>query len=334
MFSEAQRLYAGHGIALFPVDADKRPMVGNYLKLGPQASERLAERFPHANAYGFAPGERSGITVLDVDTPDERVLADALNRHGPTPLIVRSGSRNWQAWYRHNGEGRKVRPDPKEPIDILGGGYVVAPTSRGAKGSYLIVQGSLADLDRLPFMRGSEAPDLEAIANDNGIISEGRRNNDFLPMLLKHVRDCGDYETLLGVARVLNMELCRPPLDDRDVIAKCKWAWEREMTGNNWVGRKARATTNRAEILSLDSHALRLLMLLKVSHPTPGDQFAISQEETAALMGWGWRAMKSAIRALLAAEHIRRVHVGGTKRGDPHLYQLTPEIRGPEWWTI
>ena len=102
---------------------------------------------------GFCPGRRSGLTILDVDTPDERVLTDALDRHGATPVIVRSGSGNFQAWYRNSGETRRIRPEPDKPIDILGGGFVVAPPSRGTKGCYQFVQGDLDDLGRLPIMQ-------------------------------------------------------------------------------------------------------------------------------------------------------------------------------------
>jgi hypothetical protein len=30
--------------------------------------------------------------VLDIDTTDERVLADAIYRHGATPIIIRTAS--------------------------------------------------------------------------------------------------------------------------------------------------------------------------------------------------------------------------------------------------
>src|SRR5215207_391405 len=153
-FAEWQPRYAKHGIATFPVVIDgagKRPAVKGYLKVGSILSQELARRFPANDAFGFALGRRSQITVLDVDTNDERTLSDALARHGASPLIVRSGSGNWQAWYRHCGEGRHVRPWGHDlPIDVLGGGYVVAPPSAGARGRYQIVQGSLDDLPRLP----------------------------------------------------------------------------------------------------------------------------------------------------------------------------------------
>ena len=96
----------------------------------------LARRFPDCDAFGFRVGARANITVLDIDTPDERVLADALDKHGNTPVVVRSGGGKFQAWYSHNGERRSIRPDRSRPIDILGDGYVVAPPSHGVVAQY------------------------------------------------------------------------------------------------------------------------------------------------------------------------------------------------------
>ena len=54
-------------------------------------------------------GRRKAYLPLDgVEDWTERTLAAALDRHGATPIIVRSGSGNHQAWYRHNGEHRPL----------------------------------------------------------------------------------------------------------------------------------------------------------------------------------------------------------------------------------
>jgi hypothetical protein len=42
-------------------------------------------------AFGFQPGPRSRVTVLDIDPHDDTILAEALREHGETPLIVRTG---------------------------------------------------------------------------------------------------------------------------------------------------------------------------------------------------------------------------------------------------
>ena len=94
--AEWQPRYAEVGIVTFPVDG-KAPSVTGYLELKPGGSQRLVDRFPDASAFGLAL-KPSNITVVDVDTPDERVLTDALARHGDTPFIVRSGGGHFQAW--------------------------------------------------------------------------------------------------------------------------------------------------------------------------------------------------------------------------------------------
>jgi hypothetical protein len=91
-FAQWQPKYAAHGIATFPVTADKRPATKGYLRTGLRGSGQLALKFQNASALGFACGPRNKITILDVDTTDERMLADALDRHGSTPLIVRTAS--------------------------------------------------------------------------------------------------------------------------------------------------------------------------------------------------------------------------------------------------
>jgi hypothetical protein len=77
IFSEAQPMYAAHGIATFPLGSDKMPEVANFQRMGLPASTKLATRFAGSPALGFMCGRRNGVTVLDVDTTNERVLTDA-----------------------------------------------------------------------------------------------------------------------------------------------------------------------------------------------------------------------------------------------------------------
>src|SRR5437868_7031515 len=143
-FRDWQPLYADHGIPTFPVQiapGAKKPMVSNYGRFGLPASSKIARKFPDATAIGFMAGRRTGLTILDVDTADERVLADALDRYGPTPVIIRPGSGKFHAWSRHNGEKHLIRKlEPGKPIDLLASGFVVAPPSRGIKGDYQFIE--------------------------------------------------------------------------------------------------------------------------------------------------------------------------------------------------
>ena len=147
LFPRWQAAYAEHGVALYPINA-KAPAIRAPQKLGIVGSTKLAARFPNAQAFGFDCGPRNRITVVDVDSRDERLLADILSTYGHTPFISRTPSGGFHAWYRHGGEDRQIKPVPN--VDILGRGNVVAPPSRLAKGSYQIIQGSLDDLGLRP----------------------------------------------------------------------------------------------------------------------------------------------------------------------------------------
>jgi len=207
-FRDRQADYAAHGVATFPVDANKRPMVSRYGGFGLVASSKIAGKFANAPAIGFMCGKRNGITSLDCDSKDQRVLADALNRHGQTPLVARTGSGHFQAWYRHNGEHRKIRPDRDVPIDILGSGFVVAPPSQSTKGTYEFISGSLDDLDRLPVMQNVP------VAWDNSRlvveVKQGERNNKLFSACLEASRHCDDFDQLCDVARTRNGEFLPP----------------------------------------------------------------------------------------------------------------------------
>src|SRR5688500_12802376 len=95
-FGEWQEAYASRSIPTFPVriggEGDKKPAIRGWQNVGLVASKALGKRFAGSDAFGFCAGKKSGLAVLDVDTPDEGILADALSRHGETPLVVRTGS--------------------------------------------------------------------------------------------------------------------------------------------------------------------------------------------------------------------------------------------------
>ena len=178
-FAAAQALYAAHGIATFPLREDKRPAIRGYNRVGLRSSQELARKFSSVNALGFMTNERTRITGLDIDTTDERVFADALQRHGGTPIKVRTASGKCHAWYRYNGERRRIRPFGGLPIDLLGkGGLIVAPPSQVKKGDYAFIEGGLDDLNRLPVMRGLSA---DMYVRTGQRVSDLIVPDDFLP---------------------------------------------------------------------------------------------------------------------------------------------------------
>src|SRR5262245_34055923 len=201
---ESQAAYARHGLALFPMhldkDGSKKPLVRNYQRIGTRAGATLTKRFGDATAFGFVCGERSRITVLDIDDTDERVLAGALDRHGRTPLVIKTARRRFQAWYRWNGERRQIRPNPRRPIDILGAGVVVAPDSSGPHGQYQIIEGRLDDLDRLPTLASFSA---DANGEPGAMTAGSGRNNWLFRKLGREAHYCDDFDSLLDRARTL-----------------------------------------------------------------------------------------------------------------------------------
>src|SRR5262249_48465024 len=198
VFSNAQPIYAEHGIATFPVTELKAPAVRGYLRIGLDTSRGLVIKFPDAPAIGFATKRRNAVTILDIDTPDEKVLADALNRPGHTPLIARTGSGKFHAYYRYNGERRRIRPWRGREIDLLGkGGMVIAPPSKLPRGEYKFIEGSLDDIPRLPVLRNLDLTKAEPV-------NEGARNKELWRHCMRHAHHVDTFDELLDVARTAN----------------------------------------------------------------------------------------------------------------------------------
>jgi hypothetical protein len=314
-FAQWQPIYAAHGLSTFPVriDAgDKKPMVKNYLRAGRRYSDRLARQFPDAQAFGFALGARTKITVLDSDSNDDRILSDAMARHGKTPLIVRSGSGNYQAWYRHSGEGRHIRPNPSLPVDILGGGFVVAPPSIGAKSAYEIIEGSLDDLGRLPALQN-----FVAAANAE-VISTGRRNNALWEHCMRQARSCDDFAALIDVAETFNAQALKPPLGADEVVKAARSAWQATERGENRFGQiGAFLTVAETQAMVRDPYLLALLAWLKAQN-APGSQFLIA-DGLAPSLGWSLAQLRRCRKHLVALGSIKMVRPPA--RGCAALYR-------------
>ena len=320
-FPEWQAIYAALGLATFPVEG-KRPAVRGYLKVGLAASRQLAIKFHQADAFGLA-CRKNCIAVLDIDAPDERLLADMMAEVGPSPFVVRSGSGNFQAWYRHSGERRRVRPNPDRPVDILGDGFVVAPPSRGSNGNYKIIQGTLDCLANLPEMR-SPASLAGTIGHTTQRVPIGRRNDNLWRECMAHARDCRSISDLMEVAVTLNRTALYEPLPDDEVMRVVASAWAKELAGENWFGRGGQVVVSAAEVdelLRQDPDAFVLLTVLRRHHW--GRSFAIANAMAATMPGGGWRRQRfaSARRNLEARGLIQQLRAASKLNG-PAVYKL------------
>jgi hypothetical protein len=324
-FAEWQPRYAEHGVATFPVRG-KRPTVKGYLGLSVEASRQLATRYGGAAAFGFALKPAS-ITVVDVDTPDERVLADALDRHGATPIVVRSGSGNWQAWYRHHGEGRRIRAWPDLPIDVLGDGYVVAPASMGAKGPYQIVQGALADLGRLPVMQNAPKPVQQLVASSELAVAtavrEGARNKTLWRFCMQQAWYCDDLSAMLDVAQTENTSFM-PPLADNEVVEVAKSAWKYHEDGRNWfgIGKRIISTHDEVDGLMHDNPDAFILLTILRRHHWARD-FVVANQMADRMPGGGWprKRLAAARQHLEAAGFIKLMRPASVRNG-PAVYRF------------
>jgi hypothetical protein len=311
VFGIWQPRYAAHGIATFPVRISdhKVPAIRGWQRIGLRGSAELALTMADADALGFCPGKRSRLTVLDVDSSDERILAEALDRHGPTPIVVRSGSGNYQAWYRWGGEKRLVRPETGKPIDILGAGFVVAPPSKGIKSNYEFIEGGLDDLVPLPHLHNTpsntDAQSHLAAQTPTRGISEGARNKSLYEHCMRQAHHCDDLDAPLDVARTCNASFL-PPLTDEEVVKIANSAWGYTQRGENRFGQPgvyfSAEEANR--LITSDRDQFVLLAFLRANNG-PESTFMVANG-LAKKLGWG-RKRFAAKRRGLERTHIKMV---------------------------
>ncbi len=318
VFAEWQPRYAAHRVATFPVK-DKRPCVRHWQKVGLNGSSQLAMKFVDADAFGFQCGARNRITVVDIDSNDEHIVGEAIKLFGESPIIWRTGSGNYAMPFRHNGETRDIRPVPGLPIDVLGGGFAVAPPSIGAKVRYEFLQGSLADLDRLPVARVDPSKPHKSRRDAHDKIPQGKRDGTLFHYALKQAPHVDDFDTLLDVLHTRNMD-CDPPLPESVVVAKAQSAWRYQQEGRNLVGR-GRALVTPHEIYDVlwqeDRDALALYLHLSRHHW--GREFVLTKSMASAMV-WGLRRWKDARDTLVRLGIICCIHPGGRGPHDPPIY--------------
>ncbi|MGR3639093.1 hypothetical protein [Alterinioella nitratireducens] len=283
IFAEYQPIYASHNIPTFPVhfqeDGKKKPAVTNYHRFGIPGSAQLALKLGEEDSIAFMAGKRTRIMSVDIDSTDETLWREAEKRYGPSPIRVRTPSGGVHFWYLYNGEARKVRPDPSIPIDLLGGGVMVAPPSKGRRGEYEFIHGSLDDLHKLrPAANIIEPPrpTLEKPASKAGLIIEGR-NDALYRHLMQRARYCDDFETLLDVAQSFAESMidrvARHPFTDAEIRVTAKSVWDITKRGDNRFGGQAHSilyNDRRDILLELGPDAFYLYTLLqKWSHDKP-----------------------------------------------------------------
>lgn len=345
-FGRWQPEYAEKRIATFPVNfvpkpdgrVDKVPAVRNYQRIGLKASKAIAQRFADTPGIGFMAGPQSKITIGDIDVADERVLADFLDRHGDTPVVARTASGKFHAWFAHNGERRCIRPWEDLPIDLIGGGVIVAPPSAINENTYTFITGSLDDLDRLPVMRGldphlykSREPADPLSAVPDGVfdgkfepldplekVPHGKRNETLFNRCLANAHRCENLDELVAVAKAFRDERCELPasLQDDEVAKIAGSAWRIHVEGRNRVGLNSSWNTLVLETVR-DPYLLALLNFLQATN-RPGATFMVA-DGLAKRLKWPRRKLANARRQAINRGHITMVRKPA--QGRPGLYR-------------
>jgi Bifunctional DNA primase/polymerase, N-terminal len=319
VFSKWQPEYAARNIATFPVSADKRPCIKGWQKVGLKGSAKLANKFADASALGFVTGRRSNVTVLDIDTTDERVAEDAIRRHGQPAIITRTASGKFHHFYRYSGERRRIRSWGADlPIDLLGdNGYALAAPSKIATGSYEIVHGHLADVDRLTPMH--EAPkDQPRPPKWCGMRAGDGRNRALWERCMRLGVGCSP-DQMLEIARKENQAF-KEPLMDPEVVKVATSAWQHDAAGLNFFTRP-RIMLDHDVFDDLGrTNPDALLLLLRLERYHGGNSTYVLSKAMAPTMGWGWSRWYAARDALVQAGLIRCIKPGGRGSNDPPIY--------------
>ena len=324
IFAGAQADYAVHGIATFPIGPDKRPLVKCYDRIGLRYSATLAQdpAFASATGIGFVAGSRSRITVIDIDSRDDRELARALDRHGQTPLIARTPSGGAHLYYRWNGERRQIKPWKGTPVDLLGGGLAILPPTISTKGPYRFIEGTICDLDRLApavIEKSSQQPRQPPhAAPTEEPVQRGNRNTSLFRHCMRQAHHCDCHDDLLDVARTFNGNIAEP-LDDEEVVRVARQVWRYTEAGQNRFGQHGAwfPTAEANELIRTDQDALILLTFLRANEK-PDATFMIANG-LAQTLGWRRQRLAEARARLVENGYITVVREAFT--GSPALYR-------------
>lgn len=310
-FPALQAAYAAHRVATYPLTADKTPAVRAYDRIGAPYSAQLALKYPEATAAGFVAGPRNRITVIDIDSPDDRLVDEMQGRFGATPLQVRTPSGGRHLYYRHGGELRRIRLLPS--VDLLGAGNVVAAGSTVPKGHYEIERGALDDLDRLPPLR--VAPAAQAMKE---AVPAGRRNVTLFQHCQRSASHCDSLDQLIDVARTWaegRLEKGAQPVTDAEIVKTATSAWRYRGGRKRIVNHIVEAPVYSRLVANIE--AMALFAYLSAENG-PEAEFWIA-DGLAEARGWPRRFVPEARKALLDLGVIECVRP--RRRGVPAVYR-------------
>lgn len=317
--------YLDAGLAVFPVDTDgKRPAVTGWQSAGQNAARAWIAKKGDCQGIGLVVGKRSRIVEVDVDAAGPAWLQLATEQFGELPVTIRTASGKAKIWYRHNGEGRSIRPFKDMPVDILGGGFTITPPSfhQGHGRAYAFMTGGLAELERLQPMRA------EALAGRSfkptHRVCTGERNTQLWRWCMAEARNCDDVEALIDAAE--SWTSCfDEPLPLKEIRAAAKSAWRYEVSGRNFIGRKNPQVVRSDEWMDQLSDApdgFYLLSMFRRFHSNRGEfVIAPAAMSKAGAPPWHVSRIRRARDALLERGFLEQISAP-QRGGKPGQYRL------------
>ncbi|KEP68548.1 hypothetical protein DL1_11465 [Thioclava dalianensis] len=334
IYSHHAAEFADRGIPVFPVDTRaKRPAVKGWQQANTKKSRAwaISPKLGAAEGLGIVMGKPTGIVEVDVDAVGDSWLAMALDRFGETPITIKTASGKSKLWYRYNGEVRSVRPFEGEPIDILGGGFTIAPPSRrfdlGA--SYQFLSGNLDDIANLPTI-----PPKALIGGSRRLaetVKQGERNDSLWRWCMAEARLCDDVDALVDAAATWAGSFLEQ-LSAKEIERCALSAWSYESTGRNYLGHK-RPQINTGDVVMDDlidqPEAYALYMLLRRWHSNR-PSFAIAPRAMSEHKNPPWPRGKIALArdVLIERGFIEQLREPDKRLRKSGVYKLSARLPG------
>lgn len=223
--------YAKNGWQVFPLKPREKTPSVKWADVATTEENMLLgwwEYQPDAN-IGIACGERSGITVLDIDKDHGgyETLTKLIAQYGKLPdtKVARTGSGGEHVFFKYVKGIRNSAGKLGQGLDIRSeGGYIVGAGSIHPNGNIYewAVDTDLADMPAWMIELLKEAPKPEAKPAQVGEVIEGGRN-DYLTRMAGAMRRKGFNEDAIFSALIIdNKEKCRPPLSDGEILQIAK----------------------------------------------------------------------------------------------------------------
>lgn len=337
IFADHAGAFLDAGLAPFPINTTaKRPAVKGWQKASPGLARAWAgnPRLAGADGLGIVMGPASGLVEVDVDAAGDAWLAAAVDRFGDSPIAIQTASGKYKLWFRHNGEGRHIRPLTGLPIDVLGGGFTIAPPSvRSDGGAYRFIRGGLDDIPRLPIIREGALDFGRQHATERGVdripeaVRSGERNDTLWRWTMAQARYCDDVEQLIDAAATWAGAF-PDPLSSQEVEKCARSAWAYETSGRNYLGLRRPQLTEKdvaMDVLRDSPDAFYLLSLFERFHRNKA-AFFIAPRPLGASLGWRYARIETARDVLLSRGFIEELRP--PQRGKaPGSYRLN-EMHG------